>query len=76
MKEIYYLRIDRYQMKDCLLEGTLHFMKVDNAINPFEYATKDVRGRNLFNQSMRDHTALVVKKILDPTNHNFKKRNK
>ncbi|KAH9669577.1 Flavone 3'-O-methyltransferase 1 [Citrus sinensis] len=54
-----------YHLKDCLLEGTLPFMKAHNAKNPFEYAMKDARRRNLFNQSMRNHTALVMKKILE-----------
>ncbi|KAH9718193.1 Flavone 3'-O-methyltransferase 1 [Citrus sinensis] len=54
-----------YHLKDCLLEGTLPFMKAHNAKNPFEYAMKDARRRNLFNQSMSNHTALVMKKILE-----------
>ncbi|KAH9718184.1 Flavone 3'-O-methyltransferase 1 [Citrus sinensis] len=54
-----------YHLKDCLLEGTLPFMTAHNAKNPFEYAMKDARRRNLFNQSMSNHTALVMKKILE-----------
>ncbi|KAK9233150.1 hypothetical protein WN943_023399 [Citrus x changshan-huyou] len=54
-----------YHLKDCLLEGTLPFMKAHNAKNPFEYAMKAARRRNLFNQSMHNHAALVMKKILE-----------
>lgn len=32
---------------------------------PFEHVMKDARRRNLFNQSMHNHTTIVMKEILE-----------
>lgn len=40
-------------------------MKAHNGLPLFEYAAKDARLQNLFNQAMHNHTAIVMKKILE-----------
>ncbi|ESR45111.1 hypothetical protein CICLE_v10003737mg, partial [Citrus x clementina] len=51
---------------DCvLMEGTVPFMKAHNGLPLFEYAAKDARLQNLFNQAMHNHKAIVMEKILE-----------
>ncbi|KAJ0079916.1 hypothetical protein Patl1_22825 [Pistacia atlantica] len=54
-----------YHLKDAVLEGSLPFMKAHNGMQGFEYAAQDTRINSLFNQSMHNHTALVMKRILE-----------
>lgn len=47
------------------MEGTVPFMRAHNGLHLFDYASKYARLQNLFNQSMHNHTAIVMKKILE-----------
>ncbi|GAY34071.1 hypothetical protein CUMW_284460 [Citrus unshiu] len=51
--------------KDALLEGSVPFMKAHNGMDGFAAAAKDERINNLFNQSMHNHTTIVMKEILE-----------
>ncbi|GAY64884.1 hypothetical protein CUMW_237030, partial [Citrus unshiu] len=59
-----------FQMKmenlfsDCvLMEGTVPFMRAHNGLHLFDYASKDARLQNLFNQSMHNHTAIGFEEL-------------
>ncbi|KAL9426387.1 hypothetical protein AB3S75_033214 [Citrus x aurantiifolia] len=55
-----------YHLKDAALEGTLPAMKACNGIlHAFEHLAKDARMHNLFNQTMHNHTTIVMKKIIE-----------
>ncbi|KAH9725625.1 Flavone 3'-O-methyltransferase 1 [Citrus sinensis] len=52
-------------VKDALLEGLVPFMKAHNGMDGFAVAAKDEKINNLFNQSMHNHTTIVMKEILE-----------
>ncbi|GAY68079.1 hypothetical protein CUMW_261360 [Citrus unshiu] len=52
-------------VKDALLEGSVPFMKAHNGMDGFAVAAKDEKINNLFNQSMHNHTTIVMKEILE-----------
>ena len=56
---------DRSCVKDALLEGLVPFMKAHNGMDGFAVAAKDEKINNLFNQSMHNHTTIVMKEILE-----------
>ncbi|KAL4332637.1 hypothetical protein GQ457_07G036530 [Hibiscus cannabinus] len=52
------------QLKGAILEGGIPFNRV-YGMNAFEYPGKDPRFNQVFNTAMKNHTTLVMKKILD-----------
>ncbi|GAY64886.1 hypothetical protein CUMW_237030, partial [Citrus unshiu] len=56
--------LDVNLFSDCvLMEGTVPFMRAHNGLHLFDYASKDARLQNLFNQSMHNHTAIGFEEL-------------
>ncbi|KAK9122373.1 hypothetical protein Syun_019990 [Stephania yunnanensis] len=53
-----------YLLKNAVVEGGASFKKA-HGVYAFEYASKEPRFNELFNQAMYDHTTIVMKKILE-----------
>ncbi|XP_041026753.1 flavone 3'-O-methyltransferase 1-like, partial [Juglans microcarpa x Juglans regia] len=56
--------IHRFQLKGAILEGGIPFDRV-HGINAFEYTGLDPNFNQVFNKAMLNHTAMVIKKILE-----------
>ncbi|KAJ6843664.1 caffeic acid 3-O-methyltransferase-like [Iris pallida] len=53
-----------YHLKDAVLEGGIPFKKAFG-MSPFEYQGTDPRFNKVFNEGMRNHSAFIMKKILE-----------
>ncbi|KAK1559924.1 hypothetical protein Q3G72_020026 [Acer saccharum] len=53
-----------FQLKDAVLEGGVPFDRV-HGTNAFDYPGVDSRFNEVFNKAMYNHTAIVIKKILE-----------
>lgn len=61
-----FISSNRYHLKDAALKGTLPAIEAcDGILHAFEYIAKDARIHNLFNQTMHNHTTIVMKKIIE-----------
>nr|WMY23412.1 COMT protein [Stephania japonica] len=56
--------MESYLVKEAVLEGGASFKKA-HGVYAFEYASKEPRFNELFNQAMYDHTTIIMKKILE-----------
>ncbi|GAY58150.1 hypothetical protein CUMW_184890 [Citrus unshiu] len=54
-----------YYLKNALLEGSVPHTKAQSGMDAFAAAAKDARMNNLFNQSMHNHTGIIMKEILE-----------
>ncbi|GAY58149.1 hypothetical protein CUMW_184890, partial [Citrus unshiu] len=50
--------LNRYYLKNALLEGSVPHTKAQSGMDAFAAAAKDARMNNLFNQSMHNHTVV------------------
>ena len=57
--------LNRYYLKNALLEGSVPHTKAQSGMDAFAAAAKDARMNNLFNQSMHNHTGIIMKEILE-----------
>ncbi|KAK1392148.1 Caffeic acid 3-O-methyltransferase [Heracleum sosnowskyi] len=56
-----------YHLKDAVLDGGLPFNKA-YGMNVYDYCATDPRFNTIFNQAMRDHSNIVMNKILENYN--------
>ncbi|XP_059634463.1 caffeic acid 3-O-methyltransferase-like [Cornus florida] len=53
-----------YELKSAVVEGGIPFNKV-HGTHAFDYPGKDPRFNEVFNKAMKNHTTIVIKKILE-----------
>ncbi|KAL8102008.1 hypothetical protein AgCh_033785 [Apium graveolens] len=53
------------RLQDALIEGGIPFNKAHDGMHAFEYPATDSRFNDVFNQSMYNHTTIIIKKILE-----------
>ncbi|EMS35717.1 Tricetin 3',4',5'-O-trimethyltransferase [Triticum urartu] len=56
--------IRKYHLKDVMVDGGLPFYKA-HGTSLFEYQGKDAHFNSVFNKSMKDHTTIIIKKLLE-----------
>ncbi|XBJ27663.1 hypothetical protein VPH35_004894 [Triticum aestivum] len=53
-----------YHLKDVMVDGGLPFNKA-HGTSLFEYQGKDAHFNSVFNKNMKDHTTIIIKKLLE-----------